>query len=326
MLNLFRHNTFTAGVLMVLVAILFRLPILIHPEPYQLVNDAFLSNFLFGFLIRFGDTPLISYIAALVLVVIQGVMVNYTVSRHDILYKDTYLPGLMYVVLCSLYPGQFQLTSQLISNTFLILVFQRLCYLYESPKPLLLVFDSGMYLGTGLLFNYSLAIFLPFIFISVVVFTSFNLRYIIISLIGILLPVYFILVFFYVTDRLDEMVQIGLNSVEQFRLKPLENSWEIYAPWFVLLPVAAISAFGLQQNFFRNKVKTRRIIQSIGVFALFGLGALFMQTRGFVFSVLFLNIPLSIVLGYYFISTKRFWLKETMIYAVILISVYFRLN
>lgn len=326
MLNLFRQNTFTAGVFLILFATAFRIPVLIHPKPYDFIYDAFLSNILFDALHNLNNFQLISYILALVLVIVQAVMLNYTVSKHDILYKDTFLPGFIYVLVNSLYIEQFELTSQLLSNTFLLLVFQRLCYLYESPKPLLLVLDSGMYLGAGIMFNYSMIIFLPFILISVVVFTSFNLRYIIVSLMGILLPVYFVIVFFYVTDRIPEMMEIGTKSLGQFQLKPIENSYEIFAPWFLLLPVALIGAFNLQQNFFRNKVKTRRIIQSIAVFSFFGVVSLFTENNGMLFSIIFISIPMSVVIGYYFISTKRFWLKEAVIYCIILIALYFQFN
>ena len=326
MLSLFRQNTFTAGILVIIIAGLFRLPVFIYPKPYEFIYDAFLSNILFNAIKNFSNYYLISYILAAVLIVIQAIILNYTVSKHDILYKDSYLPGLMYVIINSLYQEQFELTSQLLSNTFLLLVFQRLCYLYESPKPLLLVLDSGIILGTGIMFNYSLLIFLPFILISVVVFTSFNLRYIIVSLIGLMIPVYFIFIFFYITDRMHEMLEIGMNSIHQLQLKPNITSYEILIPWIILFPIAVISAFRLQQNFFRNKVKTRRIIQSIAVFSVFGIASLFTENNGLWFSIIFISIPMSIIIGYFFISSKRFWVKEVLLYSIIGIAIYFQLN
>ncbi len=324
MLKIFRQNTFTAGLLLLLFALMFRLPVLINAKPYPFIYDAFLSNILFDALLKFDNYILISYVLSMILIMIQAVMLNYTVSKHDILYKDTFLPGLMYILINSLYAEQYELTSQVLSNTFLMLVFQRLCYLYESPKPLLLVLDSGMFLGVGIMFNYSLLIFLPFILISVVVFTSFNLRYIVVSLMGILLPVYLILVFFYVTDRVPEMLEIGTKSLSQLQLKPIIRSYKIFAPWFILFPIAVWSAFRLQQNFFRNKVKTRRIIQSISFFTLFGIASLFTDNNGLLFSIIYISIPMSVIIAYYFISSKRFWLKEILLYAIIVVALYFQ--
>lgn len=326
MLNIFRHNSLLAAISLIVLAAVFRIQFFLDPKPYELMYSAFLSNILFDFLKTFGNPHLISYIAAYALVVAQALMLNYTVSRHEILYKDTYLPGFMFVLMNSLYAEQFQLTPQLLSNTFIILLFQRLCYLYESPKPLLLVFDSGMYLGVGIMFNYYLILFLPFILISVVVFTSFNLRYIIISLMGILLPMYFVFIFFYMTNRLPELQALWESDLYVLSLRPVIHSLEQLAPWLLLLPLAAIGAFHLQQNFFRNKVKTRRIIQSIAIFTLFGSFALITERNNMLYSAGFISIPLSIVTGYYLISSKRFWLKEIVIYAVMAMVAYYQLH
>jgi len=325
MLNLFRQNTFTSGLLVVLIALLIRIPSFLHPKVNELVYDAFLSNILFDFIKKFSNPALLAQIIATILIAGQAVLVNFTVSRHNILYKDTFLPGLCFIILNSLFPEQDFLTSHLIANTFLVLVFLRLCNLYESPKPLLLVLDSGILLGTGILFNYSLLIFLPFILISVVVFTSFNLRYIIVSLIGILLPVYFVLIFFYTTDRLHEMVEIGKESVMQLQLKPIASGYLTFAPWVLLLPMLLAGTFGLQQNFFRNKVKTRRIIQTILVFGLIAAISLFTTNGGIIAALVFFSIPVSIVIGYFLINTKRFWLKELIVLCLIAFGVYLRL-
>lgn len=325
MLNLFRHKSILAAICIMLLAALFRWKVLLYPLPYDFMHSAFLSNMVFDFLKTLHNFTLLSYIVAMILVMLQAVMLNYTVSRHEILYKETYLPGFMFVLLNSLYVEQFQLTPQLMSNTFILLVFQRLCYLYESPKPLLLVLDSGIYLGIGIMFNYYLILFLPFILISVVVFTSFNLRYIIISLLGIMLPMYFVFVFYYMTNRLNELQNLLDPAIFTITIKPVIHSLEQLAPWFLLLPLAIIGAFGLQQNFFRNKVKTRRIIQSIAIFSLFGALALVGDRNNMLYSVGFISIPLSIVTGYYLISTKRFWLKEAVIWAVILMQVYYQM-
>jgi hypothetical protein len=203
-------------------------------------------------------------------------------------------------------------------------VFQRLCYLYESSNPLLLVFDAGMYLGTGILFNYDLALFLPFILISVVVFTSFNLRYIIILLLGITLPVYFTVVFFYLTNRLMELWGIVQTSFTHIQFFPLIKRYDVLIVWAILLPLSIIAAFNLQQNYFMNKVKTRRIMQSIGLLAAFAIAGFFVESNNVLYAVCYLTIPMSMVLGYYFISTKRFWLRELVFFSIVLMAVYFQ--
>jgi hypothetical protein len=204
LVNLFRQNSALSALLMVIIAVLLKLPVLLWPHPYQFIQTAPLANTLVYLPANGAQLPVfISYIAATsLLIIIQAIFLNYIVVQHSILYRDTVLPGLMFILINSLYPQQAELTPQLISNTFIILMFQRLCFLYESPNPLLIVLDAGMYLGMALLFNYDVAVFLPYILISVVIFTSFNVRYLALSVIGIAIPLYFAAVIFYLNNQL----------------------------------------------------------------------------------------------------------------------------
>lgn len=325
MLSLFRQNSVFAGILTLILALLLRIPEYIFPYNSSFIKGAPLSSLLFNFIEGLPNPRLWALIFNGVLVGAQALLINYISARHNVLYKETFMPGLMFVLLSSFFPQQSELTPQLVSNIFIMLLLLRLCYLYESVNPLLLMLDAGFYLGVGLLFNYDLILFLPFILISVVIFTSFNLRYLLVSLLGIMLPLYFAAGIFYITDQLDDVLIVVQQSFEKNILKAAIERYEFLIPFVMVIPVTVVAGFNLQQNFFRNKVKTRRIIQSIGLMLLFGVIGLFFENTNFIYALYYLNVPLSIIMGYYFISEKRFLLKETMVLLLILLSLYFKL-
>jgi len=306
------------------MAMLLRLPAFFALSNYNFIQNAPLARVTFSFIAALPKAYFWSFMLATALVILQGVFINFIVASHGVLYKNTFLPGLFYVLFNSFFATQTELTPQLISTTFLLLLFQRLCYLYESPNPLLVVLDAGLYLGIGILFNYDLLLFLPFILISVIIFTSFNTRYLIISLIGILIPLYFTGIFFYVTNRYDELLNYVYQSFESKSFQPLERNWVRLLPWIILLPITFFSVIQLQQNFFRNKVKTRRIIQSIYLMLGFGLLGLFVDNTSYIYAISYLAIPLSIVVGYYFISPNRFWFKELMFITLLVLAIYYQ--
>lgn len=324
MLRLFRENSVLPGILLLILCIALKVPAIIKLHHYDYIQTAPLSRIFFHYLSNIDNHILWSLIVSALMVYMQSFLLNYIVSQHSILYKDTFLPGLFFVLLNSFYPQQAELTPQLISNTFVILLFQRLCFLYESPKPLLLVFDAGMYLGLGILFNYDLSVFLPFILISVVIFTSFNIRYLIISLLGILVPLYFTAIIFYLNDNLNELIFYVKQSFEKQLLKTFNTAFTQFIPWIILFPIVFISGFELQQHFFRNKVKTRRIIQSVGLMMLFGILSLFIENTNFIYAISYLSVPMSIILAYFFISEKKFLLKELIVIALIVLSFYYQ--
>lgn len=326
MLRFFRENSLLPVILLLILSAAIKLPSLIAHQGYEYIQTAPLSRILFHYFSNIENHILWGRIISTAIIFLQGWLINYIVSQHSILYKDTFLPALFYVLLNSFYPVQSELSPQIISNTFIILLLQRLCFLYESQNPLLLVFDAGMYLGLGILFNYDLSVFLPFILISVVIFTSFNIRYLMISVIGIIVPLYFTATAFYLNDNLSELIFYVKQSFEKQLLKPITTSFTEFIPWIILAPITLISGFELQQNFFMNKVKTRRIIQSVGLMILFGVFSLFIENTNFMYAICYLSVPLSIVIAYYFISEKRFLLKEIIVLGLIVLCFYYQWN
>ncbi|MCU0441341.1 MAG: DUF6427 family protein [Bacteroidia bacterium] len=326
MVNLFRQNTVFAAVLLVALLALLRLPVLFNPQPYIFIQTAPLSNILFSWVKSLPDPIRLSYVMATVLVLMQALLVNYIVAKHGILYKDTFLPGLFFVVLNSLYPQQTELTPQLVSNTFIILMFQRLCYLYESDRPLLIVIDAGMYLGFAWLFNYDVAIFLPYILISVVIFTSFNIRYLILTLIGIAIPLYFAAAYFYLTNQFWSVAAFTVKSFERTLQVTQFGGLVSLIPLLLLVPILLIASFNLQANFFRNVVKTRRILQSIALLFFIGILGVFIENTHYIYALFYLSIPLSVVVAYYFISTKGLIIKEVLLLLFIGLSIYYQLK
>lgn len=323
MLRIFKQNTVSSAILLVLLAGLLRLPNFIAPHSYTYIQTAPLSQTLFAYLLTFPNHLIAGYIIAFVLVIFQAIFLNYIVIQHAILYKNTFLPGLFFILINSLYPEQFELTPQLISNTFILLMFQRLCFLYESPNPLLIVLDAGMYLGVALLFNYDVAVFLPYILISVVIFTSFNIRYLALSLIGISIPLYFVVSLYYLNNQLEAIILFTKQSLERNLLQSTQGDWIDFLPGLLLLPLSLFSAIKLQSNFFSNKVKTRRILQSTSLLFLFGTLGLLIENNHFTYALFYLSIPMSIVVAYYFIDDKRWLLKELLFWTLVGLSLYY---
>jgi hypothetical protein len=326
LLNLFRQNNAFAALILVLIAVLLKLPVFLYPHQYEFIQTAPLANTAFTYIRSLPNPLFLSYLIASLLIIFQGIFLNYIVVQHSILHKDTFLPGLFFILLNSIYPQQAELTPQLISNTFIVLMFQRLCFLYESPNPLLIVLDAGMYLGVALLFNYDVAVFLPFILISVVIFTSFNFRYLALSIIGIAIPLYFAAVVFYLNNELTMVIQFTQQSFQRTLLTSNFGGYDLLFPVIIIFPIVFISTFNLQLNFFRNKVKTRRILKSVALLFFFGALGLVIENTNFLYALFYLSIPLSIVMAYFFISTERRIIKELLIVALIGLSIYYNLR
>jgi hypothetical protein len=262
-------------------------------------------------------------VMATVLLFLQALLINYITGSHDILYKGSVMPGLFFVLLNSIYPEQLLLSPQLLANTFIILLLHRLCYLYESDRPLFLVFDAAILLGIGLLLDYDLIIYLFFILLSVLFMTAFNLRYWLAAIFGIIIPSYFLGVYFFLTDQLGDFLISFQYSISKSYLNPIGITWIESLIWFIIIPIFGFSTLSLQLNFLRNKVKTRRIQVIILLLQVFGVISVLAQNQMYVFGLAFLSVSLSVIMANYFIRSKRKLLKDILFLLLLICMMYY---
>jgi hypothetical protein len=317
LLNLFRINSIFAFVCILLFTLVLRISPFFHPVTAIASPNTPLAQYFYYWFDISAQFSFTQYIITSLLVFTQALLVHFMASTHTVLFKTNPMPALFFVIINSIFPEQLFLSPQLIANTFLLFMLFRLFYLYESESPILLVFDAGLFLGFGLQFTYDVWIYLPFIVTSIVTLTSFSIRYLLIAIIGMLLPAYFVGILFYLTDQFGSFLQSFQYSIQKNYFNPLQIDAKQMLPFaFMLIPLIR-SLFNLQHNYFRNKVKTRRVQLSIGVLFLFGLLSLVVENEGFKYALPFLATPLSFLLANYFNSEKRFWFKELVFYGIL---------
>ena len=324
MLNLFRNNSIFSLLFLIVFTILIRISPFLITLPIDLNINAPLAQILFEWITTFEDYYYFSVVSASFFVVLQAWLLNHLVIKHSILRKDSFLPALIFVLLNSFYKEQLFLSPQLIANLFIILMFERLCNLYESEKPLYVVLDSGLFLGLAILFNYDTFIYLPLILISVVIITYFNIRFLLASIFGILLPIYLVGVVFYMFDSLNDLLIIIEISIKRNYINQITFNWVKLLPWFLITGITLVSAVLLQAEYFKSKVKTRRIIFTVVIFIIISILIILIENHNLVFAVCYLSIPLSIIIANYFMNKRFVILKEILFLLLVSASVLYQ--
>jgi hypothetical protein len=324
LLNLFRNNSIFSLLFLIVFTILIRISPYLINLPIDLNINAPLAQILFEWITTFEDYYYFSVVSASFFVVLQAWLLNHLVIKHSILRKDSFLPALIFVLLNSFYKEQLFLSPQLIANLFIILMFERLCNLYESEKPLYVVLDSGLFLGLAILFNYDTFIYLPLILISVVIITYFNIRFLLASIFGILLPIYLVGVVFYMFDSLNDLLIIIEISIKRNYINQITFNWVKLLPWFLITGITLVSAVLLQAEYFKSKVKTRRIIFTVVIFIIISILIILIENHNLVYAVCYLSIPLSIIIANYFMNKRFVILKEILFLLLVSASVLYQ--
>lgn len=218
MLLLFRNNQFTTAFPLALYVGLTHLGALlgkVAPHASSDVETGVLYRAWFSWLEEDG-LAFWSATGAAALVFVQALMVNKLADDFRLLGDRNWLPGLFYALTAACLPDFLYLSPPLVAATFVPMILRRIFKAYKQPKATALVFDAAFWATVASLF-YPPAIFLLIaVYFSFGIVRSYSLRERIVSLTGVLTPVFLAWLWYFWTDRGGEFWQIQFGSLFQY--------------------------------------------------------------------------------------------------------------
>ncbi|HTM97173.1 MAG TPA: DUF6427 family protein, partial [Pedobacter sp.] len=264
-------------------------------------------------------SPLLNVVIAVVIVLIQAILFNTIVNRHNLLSKPTYLPALLYVTASSLFLQFLIVSPPLICNFILLWIMDKLLKLGKSGNGIMMMFDIGMLIALGTLIYFPFIVLLVMLWLSLLLYRSFSWREWVSGFIGFLTIFFFLAVFYYWNDNINQFFQIW---------RPLGNKFPSvlkinYSDYVVLLPLALImilAALQLRENFFRSFISTRKAFQMLFFMFLVTIISFYTKPDFRVYHFLLCVPPGAVLLAYYFSNAKKRWFYESL-FAILVISI-----
>jgi hypothetical protein len=260
------------------------------------------------------------------LILIQALWVNHIVNQYNLLGKATFLPALMYITVSSLFIPFLILSPPLICNFLVIWMVDKLLRFYDDDNAKATAYDLGMIVAVGTLVYFPFIYMFLAVWIGLIIFRPFNWREWVSAVIGSLTVFFFLAVFYYWNDKIDQFYQIWLPLGSTFpnRIQVLN-----YKTYLVLIPVLLILSLAflrLRQNFFKSYVLTRKSLQALAFIFIIALLSFYVKANFSLSHFLLCAIPASIVFAYYFLYANVRWFYESL-YCLLLISIiYFQFN
>jgi len=276
-----------------------------------------------GFLPR-----LFQVLLAVFLISVEAVYLTMVVNRHEVLYKNTYLPALMYVILMSFGNDVVVFHQNLIINFLLIFACDKIFSLFKNDQPVSLIFDCGLLLSVASLIYFPCVILFFFLLIVLTILRSVNLREWGIAFVAFALPYFFLAVYGFLTDSLDngvagmtENLTVGKTMVQPASIIPsLHSSVLPFAALFLVLVL--MSLMRLRSNFYKNSIKTRSVQQVFLILSIFMVAEILLLKKIELYHFTQLAVPCSIFLAYFYITAqKRLWLYETSFWILVVLIV-----
>lgn len=205
MISVFKNKDPRGAVLLLLYAFVLKFHLFTSPKvPVLKETDGFLFRSIVNYLADLGGgSPWLFSLIAFLLLFFQAVHLNKISSDMRLFARPNLLPGMAYLLLTGIFPEWQGFSAALLVNSLLIWAMGKMMALYNTPSPRTQLFNMGMLVGFASFLFFPSAAFLLVVFFALLVMRPFHLSEWLITIMGILAPVYFLFVYQFLTDRWD---------------------------------------------------------------------------------------------------------------------------
>lgn len=304
MLNLFRTNQIAFNFLLILYALVLRSSVFVVATPqFPIVGEGVLSDWIYSWL---GTSGTAHQIVGILLVFLQGVLINILVARFRMAREISLLPGLFYILIATAIPEFLVVSPALLANTFLILSLHELFVTYRKNNAAGNIFNTGFWLSIASLCYFPTTFLIILALIGLSILRAFRPDEFLILLVGFIVPYILCSVYFFWYDQLGEFYTQYLY--EQFGALKLIGSvgWDNYLKFSffgLLLLLALVSYNGLYIA--KKNIQAQKTINILFWFLLLTLPTLLFQTQIHNYHLILVTIPLGIFLSFNFQNLSR---------------------
>lgn len=262
-------------------------------------------------------------IAACVLITSQAFHLNYVFNKHEVLYKNSWMPSVFYVLLMIIIPQFLVFHPLLLVNTIFILILDKIFKLYKTPNAFALDFDIGFLISTAALIYFpSIVMFLLFL-TGLLILKPFSWRDWILGIMGLMLPFFFMFTYYFLTDQFQYFTSKFFTA----NIRQQIDMWSLLPKGFgitvgYILFLLFLAVLKLSRNFYKNVIRTRNLQQITLLFNVISVIIILLTPEVQLYRFTVLAIPFSFLISYYFLSAKKIWYAEVLFWLLITNVVY----
>lgn len=317
MIKFFSSGYLSRYILLLIFGVLIWAPSLILPSSYTGI-----SSFAFNQISYLtADNNLVLTILSFALTMVSALLLNQIAITNGFSGKVSTLIAFLFILLTSSLVTEFHNNPVIWINFALIFVIGSLMRLPYVNNTIPVVFNASFILGLASLFYSQLVFLILFIWISIIIHRVVSLRNLVVSIIGIVLPYFFLLTLFFSMDILLEESYVLFDSLQiditpVFITDPIEIVISI-----ILLSITIISAFGIIGRLTEKNINLRRNLIITLFYAAIVFTVLLFFSKSII-TVLLLVIPSVLIIGHWLGSLRRTrWFNLALSLVVILIII-----
>jgi hypothetical protein len=229
-----------------------------------------------------------------------------------------------YLLLSSLLVEFTLLTAPLVANTFLLFALSKILSSYKKEKAVRLIFDAGLMVAVASLFFFPYIVFILFTIASLMVLRPFNLREYFLATLGLLVPYYFIGVYFFWEQKLPEFWTTIKISHLNFPMQEIGHGLREISIGFMMLVVILWCIYFIQSNIFKMVVQVRSYMMIFILLFLAGAFSMLIQFNGEFHHFIWIVLPAGLAFSIFFTEFSRRLFSELLHLFLILTILFFQ--
>lgn len=264
--------------------------------------------------------PKASAMLALLFLVLQSLILIRLNFKHIFIENKTYLPSVLFVIFGSSVVALQQLHPALVSNFFLLWALDKALVIDKGQNSIKRYFESGFFLGLGALIYPNIYVFMPVIWLTLLILQNSRWRDWTSSIIGFASPVliYFSILF------LNGKHAIGFGNFYHLIINKsavISFSTLSFIPIAVLAALFIISFLAGLRYIGIKKINTRKYFMFFVWFLIVTvLIRYFVPTVGLE-SLYMAAIPVSVIFALFYTESRSKWIKEVFFTLTILAAI-----
>jgi hypothetical protein len=216
-----------------------------------------LYSLLFGWAF---SIPWLSTIVAFLMLLAEAFLLNQFLTDEGLAQRNSYMAAFLFFTFYSYSPGLLLLYPTIPANFLLLFALRMILKSRHVDKAYQEILSAGILIGLASMFEIRFLVYFPLLWISLVLFRSYTWREWAISIIGLLLPLAYLVTFHYLTDTIHEQIALFVSFFRSLRvihavpqLHP--TTWAL---WGVLSLFTLIAFLNLLSHFTEKIIVLRK--------------------------------------------------------------------
>ena len=245
-----------------------------------------------------------------VLITIQAYLFNTLINRFEVLYKNSNIPVIIFIILYGLIPDFLSLSPFILVNTLMPLALWKIFALYKSERPVTRAFDTGFVFSLMILCYLPMALLVVFMYLCIAILRPFNWREWVASALGLATPAILLFTILLVTNKMHlRITEVNTDTwLPVIKLQSL--SWHYILPALVIAIILFLSFLKLYANYSKNVIRMRKFQLCFMLLFIFLLMIILIPVQQSVIRFIVLIPPVCLFLSYYFIAIHKNWWFE----------------